>query len=82
MILTVKVIPNASRNEIVGVKEGVLKVRIHAPADKGKANEELIVFLSESLKVPKSKITLLSGQTSRLKRIKIDAGEEILDSFK
>ena len=44
--LAIKVTPNAGRNEITGFKDGVLQVRIAAPPDKGKANKELIDFLS------------------------------------
>ena len=72
MILTVKVIPNARKNEIVESRDGILKVRIHAPPDKGKANDELIAFLSEHFSVPKTKIHILSGHSSRLKKVQIN----------
>lgn len=73
MILLVKVIPNAAANTIESFQGGILKVRIHAPPDKGKANEELIDFLAESFHIAKKKITLISGQSSRLKKLKIEA---------
>ena len=72
MILMVKVIPNAHKNEVVGYQEGVLKVRIQAPPDKGMANDALIELLSEKFSVPKSKITILSGHSSRLKKVSIE----------
>ncbi|WP_411267551.1 DUF167 domain-containing protein [Asticcacaulis sp. 201] len=49
-----------------------LKVRVRAAPIEGKANEALLAFLSKSLKVPKSRLTLASGDTSRLKQIEID----------
>lgn len=73
MILMVKVVPNSQKNEIVGFADSILKVRIKAPPDKGKANEELIDFLSEQLSISKSKIQILSGHSSRLKKVEIQA---------
>lgn len=72
MILMVKVTPNARKNSNEGFHDGILKVRIHAPPDKGKANETLIEFLSETFSIPKSRIRILSGHTSRLKKIEIE----------
>ncbi len=78
--LTVKVTPNAGRNEITGFKEGVCQIKIGAPPDKGKANKELIDFLSDKLGVRKSDITIVKGQTSRNKVVIIEGltGEETL----
>lgn len=70
--LAVKVTPNADRNEISGVKDGVLQVKVAAPPEKGKANKELIDFLSERLGVRKSAITIIRGETSRHKIINIE----------
>lgn len=72
MILIVKVIPNARKNMVQDFSGSVLKVRINAPPDKGKANDALIELLSEYFSVPKSRIHILSGHTSRLKKIEID----------
>lgn len=69
--LAVKITPNAGRNEITGLKEGVLQVRIGAPPDKGKANKELVDFLSEKLGVKKSGVLIIKGQTSRNKVISV-----------
>lgn len=71
MIITVKVIPNASKNACEGMQEGVLKVRLRAVPDKGKANEALVAFLSELFDVPKRDIRIVSGHTARLKRVEI-----------
>jgi len=67
----VRVQPGASKNEIVGVQEDALKIRINAPPVKGKANGALIDFLAEKLGVKKSEVEIISGHTSRIKKIKV-----------
>jgi hypothetical protein len=69
--LAVRVSPSASRSEVIGLKEGVLQVRIAAPPVKGKANRELIDFLSRALGVRKSAVSIVKGETSRNKVIAI-----------
>jgi uncharacterized protein len=64
--------PGAHKNELLGFKKGALEVKISAPPEKGKANQELIEFLSKRLGLPKSRITLLKGQASRLKLLVIE----------
>ena len=63
--------PNASQNEVVGFKGGVLQVRIAAPPVKGKANQELIKFLSNVLGVSKSNLTIEKGITGKKKTVAI-----------
>lgn len=70
-LLRVKVIPKASKSEIVGWEGEVLKVRLKAVPEKGEANEELIRFLSREFKIPKSSITIVRGHTSREKTVLI-----------
>ena len=70
--LELKTIPNAPRNEIVGWLGGALKVKVHAPAVEGKANDELIEFLAEKLGVHRRSVTLLRGDKSRQKVVQID----------
>lgn len=69
--LTLKIYaqPNAKKNEIIGLHNGALKIRIAAPSLEGKANAELINFLAGWLAVPKSTISLLQGAQGRYKRI-------------
>ena len=67
----VRVQPNAGQNQVLGFKDGVLHVRIAAPAIKGKANQELIKFLSDILEVNKSNLTIKKGMTSKRKVIGI-----------
>jgi hypothetical protein len=71
-IVPVRVHPGARRNEVLGFCNGVLEVKVAAPPEKGKANKELINFLSELLEVSQSRLTILRGQTSRSKLIAID----------
>lgn len=72
MLLKLKVIPKSKENKIVGpMDNGVLKIKITAPAVDNKANEELIKFLSEEMKKKKSQIKIISGFTSREKTVEI-----------
>lgn len=73
MRLTVKIQPNAKKSEIVGYEGDALKIRIKAPPVEGKANEELIRFLSKKWKVPKSEIRIMHGQHSKTKMIDVPA---------
>ena len=81
MIITVKVLPKSSQNSVVGWENEMLKVKLNAPPDKGKANAALIELLSDYYSVPKSSIEILSGHTSRIKRVSI-AQKEVKDSKK
>ena len=67
--LSVKVTPKANRSEVLGWENGELRVRLAAVPEKGEANLELIRFLAKTLGIAKSHITLLSGETSRHKRL-------------
>lgn len=71
-LLTIKAVPNAARNEVVGWMGDVLKVRLKAPPVDGKANTELCRFLATTLRLPKSTVTLATGGSSREKRVRID----------
>jgi len=70
--ISVRVHPNAVRNEVTGVTDGVWQVRVSAAPVKGKANKELIAFLSRLLGVGKSQIGIIKGHTTRNKVIAID----------
>ncbi len=69
--LEVVVQPNAKTNAIVSDINGVLKVKLKAPAIEGKANVELIKFLAKSLGIKKSQIEIIKGFHSRDKVIRI-----------
>ena len=71
VILRVKVQPRASRDEVVGVKGDALKVRITAPPVEGAANARLLTVLAKKLGIPRGRLELRTGSTSRLKSISI-----------
>jgi uncharacterized protein len=71
IIFMVRVIPRASKSEIVGEMDGVLKVRIASPPVDGAANAELIKVLAKNFDVAKSAVEIIGGQTSKTKQIKI-----------
>jgi uncharacterized protein len=73
VIFEVKVITRSSASGIVGLLEdGTIKIRLAAVPEKGKANEELRTLLAASFAVPKRNVTILAGETSTHKRIRID----------
>jgi uncharacterized protein len=67
----VRVQPRASKDEIAGVMDGALKIRLQAPAVENRANDALVEFLAHLLKTPKSAVRILGGGRSRTKRIEI-----------
>ena len=71
-VISIRVIPNATKNEIAGFAGNVLRVKIAAPPVKGKANEELLDFLCRLLAVDKNRISIIRGHTARNKVIAID----------
>jgi len=70
--LAVRVAPRASRNELVGVEAGALKVRLTAPPVEGAANQALVKLLAKALGVAKGKVTVISGERSRNKRVLVE----------
>ena len=68
----VRLQPRASRDEIAGVHDGALKIRLHAPPVDGAANDALVAFLADRLSVPRRGIRILTGATSRLKMIEVE----------
>ena len=70
--LAIKAVPNAPRSEIVGWLGDALKVKVHAPPLEGRANEALSEFLADTLKLPRRAVTLLRGDASRQKIVRID----------
>jgi uncharacterized protein len=72
VFLSVKVIPNAPRNQVVGWEDGRLRIRICGVPEKGRANQILVDYLAEELGIAKSRIVIHSGEKSRLKRVRIE----------
>ena len=71
--LTVQIQPNAKRNEVTSFSDNILHLKIAAPPVEGKANRELIKFLSELLDISKSNIILEKGATSKKKVLLIQS---------
>lgn len=71
IIFSVRVVPRASKSEIVGEMDGALKIRLAAPPVDGAANAELVKLLSKTFEVSKSAIEIVGGQTSKSKQVKI-----------
>jgi uncharacterized protein (TIGR00251 family) len=71
VILTVRAHAGARRNAIVGVRDGMLRVAVTEPPEKGKANKAIVAVLSKALGVSKSAVVLISGATSPRKRFLI-----------
>ena len=65
---TVKIIPNSSKNDII-FEDNFLKIKVTAQPIENKANKALIEFLSKYLKVPKSSISIIKGETSKDKTL-------------
>jgi uncharacterized protein (TIGR00251 family) len=70
--VAIKATPNAPRSEVIGWLDGALKVKVHAPALEGRANEALTEFLAETLGLPRRAVTLLRGDKSRQKLVRIE----------
>lgn len=71
LIFTARVVPRASKSEIVGEMDGALKIRIASPPVDGAANAELIKLLAKTFEVSKSDIEITGGHASKTKQIKI-----------
>ena len=71
MVFGVKVVPGASRTEISGIMGDKLKIKVSAPAEKGKANRCLVEFLAKTIGVKKSDVSITSGETARSKQIQV-----------
>jgi uncharacterized protein (TIGR00251 family) len=69
----VRVQPRASRNEIVGVREGVIRIRLQAPPVDGAANEALVRFLADEFGVSARAVRIVSGFGSRHKVVEVEA---------
>jgi uncharacterized protein (TIGR00251 family) len=71
VVLSLHIQPGAKKTEVAGLHGEALKIRLHAPPVDGKANDALIAFLAERLGVPKARVVLEAGQTSRSKRVRV-----------
>jgi uncharacterized protein (TIGR00251 family) len=69
--LSVRVHPGARKNGVTGVHADALKIALTAPPVDGKANEALIDFLAETMHLPRARVSLVAGATSRSKIVRI-----------
>jgi len=66
-----KIVPGSSKTAVVGVLDGMIKVKVAAPPEKGKANQGLIAFLAKKLGVRKNAVRIVTGQTNPVKHVQI-----------
>jgi uncharacterized protein len=69
----VRVIPGASKNEVAGIQEGALKIKLTAPPVEGKANKACVDFLARLLGLRRSALAIVSGEKSRKKTVSVDS---------
>ncbi len=83
ILLGVKVVPGSSRTQLAGEYNGMLKVKLSAAPEKGKANQCLIEYMAERLKVKKNCISIISGATKPVKQLQILGvePEKVLESL-
>ena len=74
ILLGIKAVPGASKTELAGIKDGRLRVRLAAAPEDGKANAELLSFLSKTLGCAKRDLRIVSGEKSRLKVVELPVG--------
>jgi uncharacterized protein len=72
VIVTVRVIPRARKTECTGFRDDALIVRVAAPPVEGAANDALIEYFADALRVPRRAIQILSGDRGRRKRVAIE----------
>jgi len=86
IVLSLHIQPRASKNEVCGVQDQALKIRLTSPPVDGAANKLCREFLAGLFKVPKSAVEIISGETSRHKRVRISGSDiarltQIVDSI-
>lgn len=84
LILSVKVVPSSGKNKFVLDKAGKLKIYLKSPAERGKANQELVGLLAKQLKMPLNSIEIVLGHTHPNKRIKLEVDlsfEQVLEKL-
>jgi uncharacterized protein (TIGR00251 family) len=69
--LAIRAVPRAARDEVAGLHDGAIRIRLRAPPVDGKANEALVRFLAERLGIPRRSVAVVSGQTGRAKRVRV-----------
>jgi hypothetical protein len=71
-VFTAKIVPGSSgATRVCGVLDGMLKIKVSAPPEKGKANQCLLKFLARALDINKSALNIVAGKTSPIKRVHV-----------
>jgi uncharacterized protein (TIGR00251 family) len=78
LVVDVRVIPRARRDEIGGMRDGALVVRVTAPPVDDAANRAVVKLIAKRAGVARSRVRVARGKRSRDKRIEIDAGQDAL----
>ncbi|MBA7672104.1 hypothetical protein ES703_80276 [subsurface metagenome] len=71
VVFMAKIVPGGSRTGLCGLLNGMLKIKISAAPEKGKANQELVGFLAKKLGVKKKAVSIISGQTKPVKQVQV-----------
>jgi len=71
VVFSVKIVPGSSKTSVCGLLDGMVKIKISAPPEKGKANQSLIEFLAKKLGVKRKDVHIISGQTNPVKSMEI-----------
>ncbi len=71
-MISVHIQPRASRTEVVGWHGDAIKIRLRSPPVDGAANDELVRFISERVRMPRSAVSIVGGLTGRRKRLSIE----------
>ena len=79
--LLVQVVPNASRTQCAGLHDGALRLRLAAPPIDGRANAVLVQWLAQQLDLPRRAVTLAAGDTSRRKKLLLDADADTVAAW-
>ena len=71
VVFTAKIVPGSSRTAVCGLLDGMLKIKVSAAPEKGKANRCLIEFLAKQLGVKKKAVSIISGRTNPVKKMQV-----------
>lgn len=71
VVFTVKIVPGSSRTGVLGLFDGMVKIKVSAPPEKGKANRCLVNFLAKHVGVKKNAVSIISGKTNPVKDVQV-----------
>ncbi len=83
VVFTAKIVPGSSKTAILGLLDGMVKIKVSAPPEKGKANQAICEYLAKRLGLKKKAVSIVSGKTNPVKQIRIEgiSAENILSLF-